>query len=103
MSLKVALNITTKKETCNNMLLLIALSTFLCVVKWCIVLVMNDKGKLKEYLRVSEASKLLGVHANTLRNWDKQGLLKPIRVGVRKERRYKREDILKIIEKGEKK
>ena len=52
----------------------------------------------KEYLRVSEASKLLGVHANTLRNWDKQGLLKPVRVGVRKERRYKRADVIKLLE-----
>lgn len=59
---------------------------------------MSDKEKPKEYLRVSEASKLLGVHANTLRNWDKQGLLKPVRMGVRKERRYKREDILKLLE-----
>lgn len=59
---------------------------------------MSDKEKPKEYLRVSEASKLLGVHANTLRNWDKQGVLKPVRVGVRKERRYRREDILKLLE-----
>ena len=41
---------------------------------------MSDKEKPKGYLRVSETSKLLGVHANTLRNWDKQGLLKLIRV-----------------------
>lgn len=59
---------------------------------------MSDKEQPKEYLRVSEASKLLGVHANTLRNWDKQGLLKPVRVGVRKERRYRREDIVKLLE-----
>ncbi len=59
---------------------------------------MSDKEKLKEYLRVSEASKLLGVHANTLRNWDKQGILKPVRIGVRKERRYKREDVIKLLE-----
>lgn len=52
----------------------------------------------KEYLRVSEASNLLGVHANTLRNWDTQGILKPIRVGPRKERRYKREDVIKFME-----
>ena len=63
---------------------------------------MSDKEQPKEYLRVSEASKLLGVHANTLRNWDKQGLLKPVRVGVRKERRYKREDILKLLENEQK-
>lgn len=68
------------------------------VVKYYKILVMSDKDQPKEYLRVSEASKLLGVHANTLRNWDKQGLLKPVRVGVRKERRYKREDVIKLLE-----
>lgn len=68
------------------------------VVKYYKILVMSDKEKPKEYLRVTEASKLLGVHANTLRNWDKQGILKPVRVGVRKERRYKREDVIKLME-----
>lgn len=64
---------------------------------------MPNKEQPKEYLRVSEASKLLGVHVNTLRNWDKQGLLKPARVGVRKERRYKREDVIKFLkERGNK-
>lgn len=59
---------------------------------------MNDKDKPKEYLRISEAAQLLGVHANTLRNWDESGILKPVRVGVRKERRYKRSDVIKIVE-----
>lgn len=59
---------------------------------------MSDKEKPKEYLRVSEASKLLGVHANTLRNWDTQNILKPVRIGPRKERRYKREDVIKLLE-----
>ena len=64
------------------------------------ILLMAEKDEQKEYLRVSEASKLLGVHANTLRNWDKQGILKPIRVGMRKgqERRYKRADLIKFLE-----
>lgn len=62
------------------------------------IIVMNDKDKPKEYLRISEAAKLLGVHANTLRNWDEAGILKPVRVGVRKERRYKRSDVIKIFE-----
>lgn len=59
---------------------------------------MPDKEKPKEYLRVSEASKLLGVHANTLRNWDTQNILKPVRIGPRKERRYRRTDIMKYLE-----
>ena len=59
---------------------------------------MSDKEKPKGYLRVSETSKLLGVHANTLRNWDKQGLLKLIRVDAWKERRYKWEDLRRFME-----
>jgi putative resolvase len=56
----------------------------------------NDK--LSEYLTFSEVSKLLKVHPNTLRNWDKNGTLKPIRIGERKLRRYKKEDVLKFLE-----
>jgi excisionase family DNA binding protein len=56
----------------------------------------NEQGLLK----ISEAAKLLNVHPNTLRKWDKKGVLKAIRFGDRKDRRYKKEDILKIIEKA---
>lgn len=55
----------------------------------------NDE--LSEYLTLSEVSKLLKVHPNTLRNWDKNGTLKPIRLGERKIRRYKKEDVIKFL------
>ena len=58
---------------------------------------MIDK-ELPEYLTLSEVSKMLKVHPNTLRNWDKNGTLKPMRIGVRKLYRYKKEDILKFME-----
>lgn len=58
---------------------------------------MKDEA-LPEYLTISEVSKLLRVHPNTLRNWDKNGTLKPIRIGVRNIRRYKKEDITKFLE-----
>lgn len=67
-----------------------------CLVSIIRYIAMSEKGD-KEYLRISEASRLLGVHANTLRNWDKQGLLVPVRVGRRDERRYERETIMKIL------
>ena len=54
--------------------------------------------ELSEYLTLSEVSKLLKVHPNTLRNWDKNGTLKPIRIGERKLRRYKKEDVIKFLE-----
>jgi len=53
----------------------------------------NDQGLLK----ISEATKLLNVHPNTLRKWDKKGILKAIRFGVRGDRRYRKEDILRLV------
>jgi len=46
---------------------------------------------------MSEASELLNVHPNTLRKWDKNGVLKAVRFGVRGDRRYKKEDLLKLV------
>jgi len=51
-----------------------------------------------EYLTLMQVSELLKVHPNTLRNWDKSGELKALRIGTRKLRRYKKSDILKFIE-----
>ncbi len=53
---------------------------------------------LSEYLTLKQVSELLKVHPNTLRNWDKNGTLKPIRIGERKIRRYKKEDVKKFLE-----
>ena len=54
--------------------------------------------KNKKLLRITEASELLGVHPNTLRKWDKKGILKAVRFGERKDRRYKKEHIQKMID-----
>ena len=56
---------------------------------------------LSEYLTLKQVSELLKVHPNTLRNWDKNGTLKPIRIGERKIRLYKKEDIKKFLEAGQ--
>jgi len=45
--------------------------------------------------RIGDAARILGVSVQTLRRWDKEGKLKPIRVG--KERRYREEDLLKFL------
>ena len=58
---------------------------------------MSDQ-KISEYLTIKQVSELLKVHPNTLRNWDKNGTLKPIRIGERKIRRYKKEDVIKFLE-----
>ena len=62
----------------------------------------KDDIKLPELLTIRQVAKILNVHPTTLRRWDKKGKLKAIRVGTRRgvgERRYHREDIIKLIAK----
>lgn len=56
---------------------------------------MNDKPNL---LKIREAAEMLGINPETLRRWDNQGRLQAVRIGKRKDRRYKLEDLQKIIE-----
>lgn len=52
---------------------------------------------MEELLTLGEAATILKVHPNTLRLWDKKGVLKAVRIGVKRTRRYKKEDIQKFI------
>lgn len=52
----------------------------------------------KKLLTISQAAKMFSVHEDTLRNWEKKGIITPLRVGMRKDRRYRPEDIEKIID-----
>ena len=56
---------------------------------------------LSEYLTLKQVSELLKIHPNTLRNWDKKDILKPIRIGERRIRRYKKEDVIKFVQKSD--
>jgi excisionase family DNA binding protein len=47
-----------------------------------------------ELITIREAAKILGVHPSTLRNWDRAGRLKAVRVGSRRDRRFKRAEVL---------
>lgn len=58
---------------------------------------------MEELLTLSEAAQILKVHPNTLRLWDKNGVLKAVRIGVKKVRRYKKDDIEKFIKESNKK
>lgn len=57
---------------------------------------MNDGDNI-DLISLKEASKLLKCHPNTLRKWDKDGILKALRFGKRGDRKYKKKDILDFI------
>jgi len=56
------------------------------------------KNTSKKLLTISQAAELFNVHEDTLRNWEKKGIITPLRVGVRKDRRYRPEDIEDIFD-----
>lgn len=66
---------------------------------------MEEKAKnqenMPELLSIAEASEILKCHPNTLRQWDKKEILKAVRFGERKDRRYRKEDILELLAKKE--
>jgi len=62
---------------------------------------MSDQS-VPQLLTLSQASKLLSVHPNTLRQWDKKGILQSVRFGQRKDRRYKKDDILRLLQNRDK-
>lgn len=57
-----------------------------------------DTKSLPDVLTMRQVSELLNVHPNTLRQWDAKGVLPAIRIGVRGDRRYKKQDVLKLLE-----
>jgi DNA-binding transcriptional MerR regulator len=55
------------------------------------------KKESDQIITLSEESKILGCHPNTLRKWDNSGFLKALRFGPRKDRRYRKQDILMVL------
>lgn len=58
----------------------------------------NKNIELPELLTLEEASQYLKCHPNTLRQWDKKGILPAIRIGERRVRRYKKSDLKNYLE-----
>lgn len=56
----------------------------------------NNK-EIPELLTLQEACDILKCHPNTLRQWDKKGILVAVRFGERKDRRYRKDDILRLL------
>lgn len=62
---------------------------------------MGQKGERQaQLLTLKQVCEMLNCHPNTLRQWDKKGYLVALRFGTRRDRRYKREDIQKLLVKG---
>jgi len=59
----------------------------------------QNKIKFPELITLREAADILKVHPNTLRLWDKKGILVAVRIGQKKIRKYRKEDIFKLINK----
>lgn len=60
------------------------------------------KSKLSgksELLSIGQVAELFSIHQDTLRNWEKDGILVPLRVGKRMDRKYRQQDIQAIVDK----
>ncbi|WP_338833657.1 hypothetical protein MHLNE_26130 [Moorella humiferrea] len=53
-----------------------------------------------ELLTISKAAKKLGVHPNSLRNWEKRGLIKPVRLPGG-QRRYSMDELSRLLQSGQ--
>lgn len=58
---------------------------------------MMKNTDIPELITLKKACEILKVHPNTLRQWDKKGILKAVRFGARKDRRYRKADLEKFI------
>ncbi len=54
-------------------------------------------SELSELMTLKEVSEMLKVHPNTLRQWDEKGILVALRFGARGDRKYRKNDILKLL------
>ncbi|HEY1645271.1 MAG TPA: helix-turn-helix domain-containing protein [Candidatus Saccharimonadales bacterium] len=59
----------------------------------------QESKKIPQLLTLKQTCDLLQCHPNTLRQWDAKGILVAVRIGVRRDRRYRKVDVLKLIEK----
>jgi type I restriction enzyme M protein len=54
---------------------------------------------MPELLTIGQVAEIFSIHQDTLRNWEKDGTLVPLRVGPRKDRKYRPQDIEAIVDK----
>ncbi len=59
---------------------------------------MTYNSELPELLTIKEAAKLIHVHPNTLRNWEREGKISAVRIGSRRDRRYPKQLIWQMCQ-----
>ncbi len=57
----------------------------------------KPEKKLNGLITVSEVAAFLGLHPNTVRTWANEGRIKSFRIGPRRDRRFKLEDVQQLI------
>ncbi len=63
---------------------------------------MKDKQQeIPKLVSIQQAAAILRVSKKTLREWDKKGILKAVRYGVRKDRKYLIKDLEALLNKEE--
>jgi excisionase family DNA binding protein len=58
---------------------------------------MSANNSVSPMLTVREVASLLCIHANTVRRWSDEGKLKAFRITRRGDRRFKREEISRLL------
>jgi len=55
--------------------------------------------EMPELLSIGQVAEIFSIHPDTLRNWEKDGTLVPLRAGKRGDRKYRPQDIQAIVDK----
>jgi excisionase family DNA binding protein len=58
---------------------------------------MASYNKDTSALTTSQVARRLNIHVNTVRRWDKKGILKGYRIGPRGDRRFSEKDIALLL------
>ena len=54
---------------------------------------MAKSNGLPNMMTIGEVARLFNVHTNTVRQWSERGMLKAYRIGSRRDRKFRREDV----------
>ncbi len=58
---------------------------------------MKQQNDQNELMKPGEVAHLLKIHINTVRRWSNEGILKAYRISSRGDRRFKKEDVLNLL------